>query len=193
MKLITNFKDYYDFLIGKYGIDEKCVYERTNKYNPNFKLEPLEYKAFRIHFCNTTYFGHYYRGKFYYGKDAENHIPKFIGNADIFGKIYRGQTHDPLTWDGKKQYEYSYNEKLNCPIVLNGSHNYRQEFTGQLNVKLSDFGFGKVIEPEEAFIKISNFIMREKEIPDNQSNKEKIVSHGFDLKTSFRHPINKKL
>jgi len=190
MKLISNFKDYYDFIIAKYGIDEKCIYIRNNKYNPHFELEPLEYKAFRIHFCNVTYFGHYYKGKFYYGKDAENYIPRILGKNDAGMKVYRGQTMDPLGRDTNDplykgtKYE-NLNEKLNCPVILNGEQ-------GELNVRLADFGFSKVVNPENAFIKISNFLMREKEIINTQTNKEKIVSHGFDLKSSFRNPINKR-
>lgn len=185
MKLISNFKDYYDFLIGKYGIDEKCVYERINSYNPRFKEKLVQYEAFRIHFCNTTYFGHYYKGKFYYNKNAENYIPKIVGVDDFGRKIYRGQTMNPLTFD-KRDGRKSFNEELNCPVVLNGSIGWRNDYQGIKNIRLSDFGFGRVVDPEDAFVKISNFIMREKEIINNQTDKEKIVGHGFDLKTSFR-------
>lgn len=35
MKIISQYKDYYDYLIGFYGIDEKIVLDRRkfNKYN----------------------------------------------------------------------------------------------------------------------------------------------------------------
>jgi len=40
MKLISNFKDYYDFLIGKYGIDDNIVFNRTIfKGNVDFYVE----------------------------------------------------------------------------------------------------------------------------------------------------------
>ena len=31
MKIISKFKDYYDYLLGKYGSDPKCVFDRTKK------------------------------------------------------------------------------------------------------------------------------------------------------------------
>lgn len=177
MKLISNFKDYYDFLISKYGIDEKCIYERvcstehndskwykSGVYNPNFNLEI--YKPFRINFCGKTYFGHYYNGKIYYGLDAE-FIPKSFKTD--WGRMSRDIVSEPKDTD--------INEINKCPVMIGKDIK---------NPKLSDFQFGKVMPAEEAFLQISNFIMREPLIINKQSDKEKIVAHGFDLKSSFR-------
>lgn len=38
MKIISNFKDYYDFLQGEYGIDPKAVYERVCKDASGHKI-----------------------------------------------------------------------------------------------------------------------------------------------------------
>lgn len=53
-------------------------------------------------------------------------------------------------------------------------------------IRLSDFGIQKIITAEEMWLRINNFLLREKKLPDNQTNREKILSAGFDLKTSFR-------
>ena len=190
MKLFSNFKDYYDYLIAKYGIDNKCVYERicsTEKwdkswiksgiFNPEFELET--YRSFSIHFCGLQYFGHYYDGKFYYGESAKDFIPSKIrivkssckwGVQDI---VNSGRFSQPII---SKE-----NEKQNCPVIYSG------KIDSIKNPKLSDFQFSKCVPPEDAFLKITNFILREPVIDNNQTDKEKVVSHGFDLRTSFRH------
>jgi hypothetical protein len=43
-----------------------------------------------------------------------------------------------------------------------------------------------MLSPDEIWIELSNWLSRTVEIPDNMTNKEKIISAGFDLKTSFR-------
>jgi hypothetical protein len=55
---------------------------------------------------------------------------------------------------------------------------------------LSDFKFGKYLAAEEIYKEIYTFISWLKdhpEIPNNQTDKEKILTHGFDLKDSFRN------
>ena len=126
-------------------------------------------------FCGTAYYGHWYNSKIYYGKDAEV-IPKKIKNSSFLWKMPedRGPVRDSFKTDN--------NDKNNCPVLV-------QEGINSLikNPKLSDYQFGKKVIPEDAYTAIYNFLSREKSIPDNQTNKEKIVSHGFDLKTSFRN------
>lgn len=34
MKIISNYKDYYDYLVGIYGVDQKVVYDRRFSGNP---------------------------------------------------------------------------------------------------------------------------------------------------------------
>jgi hypothetical protein len=57
-----------------------------------------------------------------------------------------------------------------------------------MNVKLSDWNFGAIVDPEKMFDIIYNWLLQrqDKTIVDNRTDKEKIVSHGFDLKSSFR-------
>lgn len=203
MKLISNFKDYYDYLIGaKFGIDPKVVYERvcstegkdsewhkSGIYRPLFLDFPDKYESWMIQFCGMSYYGHHYQGKYYYGQNAEEQLPYHIdgttrdtcrdarpNDAPIFNK-----------W-GMKLYEnpIDHNQRTNCPIVL------IQGASVIKNVKLSDFGFASIIPPEEAFLKLTDYLSREKEIVNNQTDKEKIISHGFDTKISFRKEKKKR-
>lgn len=203
MKLISNFKDYYDYLIGaKYGIDPLVVYERicstegkdsqwhkSGINRPLFLDLPDRYESWIIQFCGVTYYGHHYNKQFYYGESAKEHIPYHVDNTT------RGTCKDEHDnnapqynrWGFRIYSNYiDYNKKENCPIVL------LQGGSVIKNVKLSDYGFGRIIPPEEAFLKITDYLSREKAIPNNQTDKEKIVSHGFDTKTSFRKEKKKR-
>jgi hypothetical protein len=80
------------------------------------------------------------------------------------------------------------NEKENCPVCLIDTNSFRRRALEAMvkNVRLSDFGIGQIISPNDMYIMISNFISREKVIIDNRTDIQKIVSKGFDKKTSFR-------
>lgn len=60
---------------------------------------------------------------------------------------------------------------------------------------LKDIGIPAIISPEQMYQEIEYFIVnRIRESPDTQppvqvSNKNKITQYGFDLQSSFRHPI----
>lgn len=55
--------------------------------------------------------------------------------------------------------------------------------------RLGELGFGKIYPAEEIFQDLNYFmdnVMYQEEKHDTMSDKEKVVSHGFDLKNSFR-------
>lgn len=198
MKLISGFKDYYDYLIGaKFGIDEKCIYLRVTEVSMPFTHSPVlftkrafksiglpEYaNSFMVFIGDLEFKGVHYNGNFFY--DREKALSGIPNNVIEKSRISSIKNED--WWSGKEQdffgrikTKISLTEKYNCPVVIN--------FSGEIikNPKLIDFQFGKAMDAETAFIKITNFILREKEIINNQTNKEKIISHGFDWKTSFR-------
>jgi hypothetical protein len=202
MKLISNFKDYYDFLIGaKYGIDPLVVYERicstegkdsewhkSGIYRPLFLDFPDKYDCWIIQFCGVTYYGHYYQKQFYYGESAKDHIPYHVDDTrrGTCENEHPNSQQKVNKWGFVYDRGIDYNEKENSPIVI-------MHASGRIkNVKLGDFGFGRIVPPEEAFLKITDFLSREKQIKNNQTDKEKIVSHGFDTKTSFRKEKKKR-
>ena len=86
------------------------------------------------------------------------------------------------------------NDKYNCPVIsfdsqLNTKESYgKHELVVTMNPKLREWGFN-LVSPEILFQEISMWLSsRRGEVPSPQTNLEKIVSHGFDKKTSFRHP-----
>lgn len=75
------------------------------------------------------------------------------------------------------------NSILNCPVVMV----YRN--ITYKNPILANWGFGNIIPASELFTKISNWFLErlDRDIPDNQTDVEKLTSHGFDRNESFRH------
>ena len=203
MKLVSNFKDYYDYLIGTYGIDPKAVYhrvceteiqkngvlsyEKQGLYKPPHLIPGTRAATYTIAFCGTIYCVFWLEGKFYFGKEScsvSDQINKLDCNRD---------------WNQRAEWYYhlydtTLNDLTGCPVLLlrrrefKDPIDFRQQFWYKAkNPKLSDFGFPSIIPADECFMRITNFLLREKEIKDNRTDKEKIASKGFDVKTSFRN------
>lgn len=173
MKIISNFKDYYDFL-QQHGIDEKVVYDRRTEvqmWNGSFikrgyngPFLPREEDIVGFHIC-----GNYIRLKFVNGK-------------------YQFDTQRPLNGtfvcDKQPNANPEYNNlniKYDCPIVLS----YNREIVK--NPKLSLFDFGKYISPEKIYQLLYDWCSTNFLPEDKRTDKEKIVSNGFDIKSSFRN------
>lgn len=207
MKIISNFKDYYDFLIGKYGTDEKVVYERicstenddkkwtkSGIYKPQHTLDGAIYSFEIIAVCGIIYCCYYYRGKFYFGSEASDYIPKKIKrgiyesdidtSSDLRMSFIPKDSND-IFFQSRVIHlsKTNLNEKENCPVlILSRDLQYAQV----KNPKLADYDFGKVLSAEECYVQINNFLSREKPVVDNRTDIQKIVGKGFDKKTSFR-------
>ena len=93
----------------------------------------------------------------------------------------------------------SISRDLDAPVFMISSiRSDGRKFHFYINKKiptLSNYGFASVISPEQMYQNIEYFISNLiNECPDlapipkpPMTNKEKILSHGFDLKKSFRH------
>ena len=173
MKIISNFKDYYDFLQAN-GIDEKVVYDRRTEvqtwrgdfvkrgYNgPQFIKDE---ETVNIHIC-----GNYFHLQFMNGKyNLIRHIPED-------GNFYsQKQPH-------KDPYRTNVNVKYDCPIIV--AHDYEII----KNPKLSLFNFGKFVPPEKIYQMLYDWCSTNFIPEDNRTAKEKIVGNGFDIKNSFRN------
>jgi hypothetical protein len=199
MKILSNFKDYYDFIAGIYGIDDTIVYERhhqTVKHgcynwdkkeyeNKNWEKVPISgfsdssmgLKTSLIALCDKTYFVAKYKGKFYFGEDA-----KFILN-EISDKWVKSRFKKEMSYHSQ---DTNINETEKCPILLIDNNGSEIRPIAK-NIRLSDFGFGSFIEPLTIFTSISEFLTKEKPFVDNRTNIEKLQSFGFDKVTSFRN------
>ena len=255
MKIISKFKDFYDYKVTKYGVDEKLIYNRKTNcdyYKMQFQyFNPLENNADKISVEdfnnnlkeNIKYFKHNNYNKvlivgekivhlFFTEDGVYTHFdiknPKEIGGEKIYRYwAYRTDKKEITFNDGKKFEIYITFEEL-----WNDLFSYdRKRFLSYLNIPKDDILFdepmilieylGKVdkktirypnsiykiiynpnlsqlgIYIDEDFIwqSLVEFLSNkrsEKEISPEVSNENKILSKGFDLKTSFRPNMKKK-
>ena len=253
MKIISKFKDFYDYKVAKYGVDEKLIYNRKTYYdyykilhiniltNKNEKVSIEDFNnnlKEHIRFFDKTnhnkilIVGEKIVHLFFTEDGVYTHFdiknPKDIGGETIYKYwAYYCDTKE-ITFNNGKKFDihiafeelwndfFAYNRKrflsylniskekalFNEPIIL-------VEYIGKVDKKtiryqnsiykitynpnLSQMG----IYFDEDFIwqSLVEFLSNkrsEKEISPEVSNENKILSKGFDLKTSFRPNMKKK-
>ena len=246
MKIISKFRDFYDYKVAKYGVDEKLVYTRKTyceyflnfyshlrkeyrfseeEFNKNLKKN-VEYSE--IAKCHKILvIGEKVIHLFFTENGVYTHFD--IKNENDLRKLNDFQYKKEITFkDGKKfsifskfgsdwDYLLSYNRKklitsdidkddiiLNAPIFLieyigeyNDGTSRRQYFPPlykfTYNPNLSQMGV--YIDEDFIWQSLVEFLSNkrsEKEISPEVSNENKILSKGFDLKTSFRPNMKKK-
>ena len=253
MKIISKFKDFYDYKVTKYGVDEKLVYTRktyceyyeTNfisiytssddriseeNFNKNLKEEVEYFKRNNCH--KILILGEKLIHLFFTEDGIYTHFD--IKNPkDIAGEtIYKYWAY----YDGTKEITFNDGKKIEIHIAFeelwNDFFNYdRKRFLSYLNISKEEVLFNEPIILVEYIGGIDRKIARydnsvykftynpnlsqmgvyidedfiwqslveflsnkrsEKEISPEVSNENKILSKGFDLKTSFRPNMKKK-
>ena len=243
MKIISKFKDFYDYKVAKYGVDEKLVYTRVtknfrnsprlfsiNKTQPDynnkilfvgdkivliFKTEEKLYTQFDledIELLKAKNSNVRIKNFFYHMKDSE--LTFLDGNTIVVNSIVDVDLYEMLQMSRKTFYNFFIkNEKdllnideednfLNEPIVLIEflenvtDHDNRRStsvYKKTYNPNLSQMGI--YIDEDFVWQSLVEFLSNkrsEKEISPEVSNENKILSKGFDLKTSFRPNMKKK-
>jgi len=243
MKIISKFKDFYDYKVAKYGVDEKLIYTRVtknfrnsprifsiNKTQPDynnkilfvgdkivliFKTEEKLYTQFDlkdIELLKAKNSNVRVKNFSYYMKDFE--ITFLDGNTIFVNSFINIDLYDLLKMNRRTFYNFFIKNKkdffdmdeennfFNEPIVLIEflenvtDHDNRRStlvYKKTYNPNLSQLG----IYFDEDFIwqSLVEFLSNkrsEKEISPEVSNENKILSKGFDLKTSFRPNMKKK-
>ena len=246
MKIISKFKDFYDYKVGKYGVDEKLVYTRKtyceyfqgffrdininyriseDDFNKNLKENTKVTDEKNIH--KILFIGEKLIHLFF----TENGVYTYfdIKNKENLRKLTNFEYKKEITFkDGEKfniysrfrsdwDYLLSYNRKklinlninkddiiLNEPILLIeyigecNNEKAKRDYSPSLykfiyNPNLSQMGV--YIDADFIWQSLVEFLSNkrsEKEIAPKVSNENKILSKGFDLKTSFRPNMKKK-
>ena len=243
MKIISKFKDFYDYKVAKYGVDEKLVYNRVtknfrnsprlfsiNKTQPDynnkilfvgdkivliFKTEEKLYTQFDledIELLKAKNSNVRVKNFSYYMKDSE--ITFLDGNTIFVNSFINIDLYDLLKMNRKTFYNFFIKNKkdffdideennfFNEPIVLIEflenvtDHDNRRStsvYKKTYNLNLSQMGI--YIDEDFVWQSLVEFLSNkrsEKEISPEVSNENKILSKGFDLKTSFRPNMKKK-
>ena len=244
MKIISKFKDFYDYKVAKYGVDEKLVYTRKtyceyfqvlignisninidyriseDDFNKNLKddINPIDEK--NIH--KILFIGEKLIHLFFTENGVYTHFD--IKNENDLRKLNDFQYKKEITFKNEKKfsifskfgsdwdYLLSFNRKklitsdidkddiiLNEPMLLieligkSKSSRYLYIYKFTYNPVLSKLGV--YIDEDFIWQSLVEFLSNkrsEKEISPEVSNENKILSKGFDLKTSFRPNMKKK-
>jgi len=225
MKIIDNKKDFYDYVVGQYGIDKYVVLDRRKwqtipylikicefPFNWFFSTEPNSYIQ---NYHREIYEGHYSKFPFFINKN--DYVGKLVGETKelvvelgfhrwifcVERYVENGKIH--INVIGSIDCEISKIDKpFNSVVSIYESYNFSENnFNKHLNVKnyysyrnpvvvkdviLKDTFISKHIAAEQAYYSIYNYLLSEKEpvVIDTRSDLQKIDSHGFDRKTSFR-------
>ncbi len=188
MKIISKWKDYYDYLSVVYGIDPIIVYDRRGDIIKHEFNSTDRYDRIKLHVCNRMYTIYEYKGKFYHLYKDILKLDKLLKKSGYSTVLsyWRGEPDiwsRKENWWGKGNVESTLNKKERQPVLL-------QNIYGIHVPLLSSYNFHKVLPADDIYQKVCAFIgwMKDNtEIPNKQTNLEKLDSHGFDRKKSFRH------
>lgn len=196
MKIISKYKDYYDYLQGVYGVDEKLVLDRRLSEHPAAYSNGVH----RFVIGNTLVDSLYIDGVWYCGeadmikiggeryeqvnpKDGTKLLSYRVNYKDLFGKIVTnsvcvtpyGRIGNPINNSGHAIY------------LISKSFGKEKYFYP----RLEQYGIQKVLKPHDIWVELSNWLGMELTKKEPQQpvgdDKVRILSAGFDLKTSFRN------
>lgn len=246
MRIVDKKKDYYDFLVGKFGMDEKCVYVRdgvdiqayidykmqsysscasdvimAKKLWQMFRKEPLltpqnmiigrERPKYDDCVLEKSYnpLLHTYKPYLKYDEpDLHDGYYSYcsranliVGNTRYYLEVLRYLNNDgslfyDMKWEKRelfvrKSVEPIYLDFGNCSVTQRNTEYTEGYFAENVigNPLLKTTFIPSIIPPETIWIDVENYIssLNNDKIFDKMTNKEKILSHGFDLKTSFRN------
>lgn len=215
MKIISKYKDYYDWVVGLYGEDPMMVYPRQFEYTdrPSDLASDKIIEEHRIHIAGESFLIYQLGKDFYHTSEELMELWRIIEEKNLqhprsfyLGGWYwrdegRSLKYFQKFFDENNGKPTTINEKLRVPVLKEKTSWSSGGVIGTTKLKgggeqkwtsilLEDYGFAKWYDPKDMFQKIYAFISYLKdhpEIPNKQTNDEKIMSHGFDLKKSFRH------
>jgi len=203
MKILSKYKDYYDYLTGVWGEDPKLVLDRREFDT----ISLVENTVYHIYIGNFKIEAFYRDGALHYGdklKEFEKAEPyskyytkpiSYKTHANIVTKSWidaRGRNRIDTKWVNTVVVEGTgkVTVKENCPIIVkqesaNGSnivHSFKY-------VKLEDLGLAKFVDATDTYRMISEWLANrvdEMELTTSTTDEQKIENKGFDKKTSFR-------
>lgn len=216
MKIISKYKDYYDYLSGIWGEDPLITFVRKHEglpYNSYFSC----YKI-KAYIGGMLVEGLCYKGNFYYGDTLlpfSSKTPHYltlgasnfssrplekeygIDNLKVENLIFIER--DTLREDHIDPWNNLFiqkrpivdvnnvNEKEGSPVVVEINKEIYK------NCCLKDLNISSILSAEDVYKLISDWLSLQRtkaeNKPDARTNVQKIESHGFDNKTSFRPNI----
>jgi hypothetical protein len=207
MKIIDNKKDYYDYLVGYYGLDDYVVYDRR-KNDPNCTLDnvvakslPRFGKGISVYDTDgeTRFKVSLWAGHNMLTKILDVKVDKKAGTKTFVWNDYQEwmKMESRKAWWKYTRHEKEWESRLpkrvtpETPLVLYISEvNYRIHTEDYIitNPILEGSIFTNILSAQEVYEGIYNYLLecKEPKIEDKRNDIEHLESHGFDKKTSFR-------
>lgn len=207
MKIISKYKDYYDYCQNLYGFDDLITFNRINEV----EQIPVKKGYYYVYFLfyKTIYLNDDNKEVDFLQKSTkEIHCSKsylFLNDQvylitrsnNEFGKeISKIEPYYSREFNYNFGYLFDYMKQNKIPSLLLFKQNYtlgkNQERilndVIELNPKLASLKFFNYLSAEKVYQEIEQFFINLKtnETIIEVDNKNKIIQAGFDLKTSFR-------
>lgn len=212
MKIISKFKDFYDFVAG-YDTDPRKVFVRKMEFLgcgdvPALKgntLKAGQYEADlyflgEVWFCDQhiPYFKDISTGLFYYDYNEipdtirydvnnlfmDRHWHHRVDNGPGL-EIHFGVERSKRKW-GHEDAPVRINTKHKQPIFFSHYADYGKGVV--VNGRLADIRFSQFKSPQDTFTELYNWIpFIEPDMPSDPTDMSRFENKGFDKKTSFRH------
>lgn len=190
MRIISKIKDFYDYVQGIVGIDDKAYFERKDIWFVS--------KMYRSD-CESR--RHIIFGNYEYIFDIELINPADITKKHVSTKwgtylieytpgrlvfkekrfITRDNSEPPIkTWVMMKRYINDFSKDV--------EYNNEEILTNSIPVFVKTDITESGVNPQEVFIDIQDYLMSryDMDIKDTRDDKQKVKSHGFDEKYGFR-------
>lgn len=206
MKILSKYKDYYDYLTGVWGEDPKLTLDRREFDT----VELVENAVYFIYVGNFLIEGFCRNGAIHYGeklkefetfdeyrsKREEYRNKVRIDTPCEYSRHYKGRRYGGTRYNTKwvnsviVEGTGKLTRKEGCPIIV------QQESPNTSSIqktykypKLEDVGLAKFIDATDVYRMISGWLasrVDETELTTSTTNEQKIENKGFDPKTSFR-------
>jgi len=181
MKIISKYKDYYDYLMGIYGQDPLIVLDRRDSTVPTFFS--FETVPVTLYICDKQYEGVAIGTNVYFGDKLEPFNVSPYKESDVCWIKNRDNKHLIIH---KKPIKTDVNSKYNCPILMHNRYSYSNDDRHYKFPVLAQLNIASVLPPEQIWLELVDFLTKKDVVEDKRTNKEKIINAGFDLKESFR-------
>lgn len=190
MKIISKYKDYYDYLVGQFGEDPKLILDRRT-WNRSYHIEDDMY--FKIIIGDKQIDGVYKNNQYYYGHELDQFN---VDNKKRYFHIKHNQEtqirYETRQWRHLSAYVILNKEVININKRESAAAIYLQ-LEDQSKCydypRLSEFRIQSYMPPKDIWIELSSYLSKQiiEPIVPVGDDKIRLISAGFDLKTSFRH------
>jgi len=222
MKIVDNKKDFYDYVVGEYGIDDLIVFDRRKAIIIKTNVKPEKYKDYLF----STIKGdtdNYQKEEIFYssGNRKKEKIGTFYRFALKTGRhFYHFVVERYLIDDmnvcikthlvGEEDNDILYPDLILAILPYRSSHYFLSDATYRIQqkVQLRDLYKNQIIDlpilrnteipryvsAKDVFLNIYSYLSSKKDIKieDNRSDIMKLESAGFNKIESFRNIKNKK-